>query len=200
MIRTASLLLIATAMNLVGPARANEKLKVGENAPVYAQLPGVDGKTHSLADFKDKDVVVLVITCNHCPVAVAYEDRIIAFARKYAGPNSKVAVVAINVNKGSEDSLPRMVERSREKGFNFPYLFDGSQKIARALGATYTPEFFVLNRDRKVVYMGAMDDKTDRPSVNYLEPAVQAALNGELPKTTETTAHGCKVKYDRSRR
>src|SRR5438270_12527563 len=101
----------------------NRKLSIGDAAPAWSSLPGVDGKTHSLADLKDKDVVVLVITCNHCPVAVAYEDRIINFAKKYAsGSDSKVGLVAINVNKNETDSLPRMKERAKEKGFNFPYL------------------------------------------------------------------------------
>src|SRR5262249_35060206 len=127
----------------------NKKLSVGDAAPRWADLPGVDGKKHSLADFKGKPVVVLVFTCNSCPVARAYEERIIAFAKKHAGPNDPVAVVAVNVNTTDADRLPKMEERAKEAGFTFPYLYDETQKIALDYGATYTPEFFVLDKDRK---------------------------------------------------
>src|SRR5262249_49015213 len=156
--------------------------------PSYAGLEGVDGETHALTDLKDKDVVVLCITCNHCPVAVAYEDRIIAFSKQYCGADSKVAFVAINVNNNDADKLPRMKERAQEKGFRFAYLYDPSQKIGRELGASVTPEFFVLNKARKVVYMGAMDDEMNPEKVKhrYLEDAVKAVLKGEAPAQAET--------------
>ena len=180
----------------------NPVLNYGDAAPVWNHLPGVDGKQHSLADLKDKQLVVVIFTCNSCPVAVDYEDRIVAFAKKHAGPNAPVGVVAINVNKIEADSLPRMKERAEEKGFPFPYLFDETQKIAKDYGATYTPEFFVLNKDRKVVYMGGMDDNSNPANVtaNYLEPAVAAALRGEKPATFETVARGCTIRYERERR
>jgi peroxiredoxin len=180
----------------------NPVLNIGDPAPAWADLPGVDGKKHSLADLKDKQVVIVIFTCNSCPVAEDYEDRIIALAQKHAGPQGKAAVVAINVNKIEEDSLPKMQERAKSKGFSFPYLFDESQKIAKDYGATYTPEFFVLNKDRKLVYMGGMDDDTNaaKVKVNYLEPAVQAALEGTKPAVTETVARGCLVRYARERR
>jgi peroxiredoxin len=180
----------------------NPVLNYGDAAPAWTNLPGVDGKQHSLADLKDKQLVVVVFTCNSCPVAVDYEDRIIAFAKKHAGPNDPIAVVAINVNKIEADSLPKMKERSEEKGFPYPYLFDETQKIARDYGATYTPEFFVLNKERKVVYMGGMDDNSNLAAVtaNYLEPAVQSALKNEKPGIIETVARGCTIRYERERR
>jgi peroxiredoxin len=176
----------------------NKKIKIGAPAPTFAGLPGVDGKSHSLADFKDKDVVVLVVTCNHCPVASAYEQRLIDFTKKHVG--EKVALIAINVNNEEEDSLPNMIIRAKEKGFNFPYLYDESQKIGRALGATVTPEFFVLNKERKVVYMGGMDDAANPKNVttNYLVPAVAAALKGTVPAISETAARGCNILYQSS--
>src|SRR5262249_14592955 len=95
----AAVLVAGLALVSAAPAQAqNKKIKPGDPAPVFKSLPGVDGKMLSLDDFKNKDVVVVAITCNHCPVAVAYEDRFVAFAKKYAGPDSKVAFVAINVN------------------------------------------------------------------------------------------------------
>jgi hypothetical protein len=133
-------------------------------------------------------------------VAVAYEDRIIALAKKYASdPDSKVGLVAINVNNLDADKLDKMEERAKAKGFNFPYLYDESQKIGRELGATVTPEFFVLNKDRKVAYMGALDDSQQpgRVKAKYVEDAIDALLKGETVKTTETRARGCSVKYER---
>jgi peroxiredoxin len=203
MYRIALALLVAAGMALVVPAKAgefNKKLSIGDAAPAWKELEGVDGKMHGLDALKDKDVVVVIITCNHCPAAVQYEDRIIEFTKKHAGsPGSKVGVVAINVNNLEEDKLPKMKERAKAKGFNFPYLYDPSQKIGREYGASVTPEFFVLSKDRKIVYMGAMDDSNDPAKVkmNYLEPAVQAALAGKKPETTETRARGCGVKYEK---
>ncbi len=149
---------------------------------------------HSLDNFKNKDVVVLVITCNHCPVARAYEKRIIDFTKTH---EEKVAVVAISVNNGEEDQMPQMKERAKKAGFNFPYLHDPSQKIGRRLGATKTPEFFVLNKDRTVAYMVALDDHMNAAKVEekYLENAVTAVLKGEKPATAETPAFGCGVPY-----
>jgi peroxiredoxin len=110
--------------------------------------------------------------------------------------------VAINVNKIAADSMPEMQKRAQERGFTFPYLHDETQKIAKAYGATFTPEFFVLNQDRKLVYMGGMDDNSDEQAVKerYLEPALLAALKGEKPAVTETVARGCRIRYARERK
>jgi peroxiredoxin len=180
----------------------NGVLNIGDAGPAWEQLEGVDGKRHSLADLAAKDVVVVVFTCNSCPVAADYEDRILAFSKKFAGPQGKVGLVAINVNKVPEDRLPKMRERAEAKGFDFPYLYDETQQIGRAYGAAFTPEFFVLDRDRKVVYMGGMDDSSNVEMVklSYLEPAVEAALAGKQPETTEAPAIGCRVRYDRKRK
>src|SRR6476660_4487014 len=98
----------------------NDVLSVGDPAPAWRDLPGVDGKKHSLADLQDRDVVVVVFMCNSCPAAQDYEDRLLAFAKQYtAGPGSKVALVAINVNTVPEDRLPKMKERADERGFTF---------------------------------------------------------------------------------
>jgi peroxiredoxin len=182
----------------------NSVLNIGDRAPAWTDLEGVDGKRHSLSDLAGKEVVVVVFTCNSCPVATDYEDRIIGFAKRFAAPKSKVALVAINVNKVPEDRLPKMRERAESKGFIdlFPYLYDDTQQIGRAFGAAFTPEFFVLNAQRQVVYMGGMDDNSRAEGVktNYLEPAVEAALSGKAPEVTEATAIGCRVRYERQRR
>ena len=121
-------------------------------------------------------VIVVVFTCNSCPYAVAYEDRIADFVkRRCSEKDAKVALIAINVNKVKADLLPAMKERAKKKKFRFPYVFDESQKTAKDYGATYTPEFFVLNRDRKIVYMGAMDDSPNPKNVKrqHVEIAAQ---------------------------
>jgi peroxiredoxin len=192
---------VATVLQTTVPAgEYNEKLKIGDPAPAWTNLPGVDGKRHSLADLKDKQVVVLIFTCNSCPVAVGYEDRIIAFAKKYA--DKSVAVVAVNVNTVEDDRLDKMRERAQDKAFPFAYLYDESQKIAKDYGAGYTPEFFVLDRDRRIAYMGAMDDVSPprQQSKHFLDDAVQAVLAGRKPPVAETRARGCAIRFTRPKR
>jgi len=176
----------------------NLVLKVGDAAPAWDKLPGTDGKPHSLADLKDKKLVVVVFTCNSCEVAQEYEDRIIDFANRHA---QDVGLVAINVNAVPADSLAKMKERASAKGFTFPYVFDESQKIAKDYGADRTPEFFLLSADRKVIYMGAMDDGSDvqKPKLHYLEDAVTAALRDAKPATAETNPRGCRIRWARAR-
>ncbi len=204
MFRTVAGIVIMAALWSGGRARAGEfteTLSPGDAAPAWKNLPGIDGQRHSLADL-DAEVVVVVFTCNSCPVAADYEDRIIAMAKKYGGADGKAAFVAINVNRIPEDSLPKMKERAEQRGFPFPYLFDESQNIAKAYGAAFTPEFFVLDKNRRVAYMGGMDDSSDpkRVKTRYLEPAIQAVLAGEKPETAETVARGCRIRYVSKRR
>lgn len=200
MIRTVSALLLAIVLVGMQTGQAGDdkkkgtKLGVGDAAPVFKDLPGVDGKTHSIGDYK-KDLLVVVVTCNHCPVSVAYEDRIIELTKKHG---KKVDVVAINVNNYEPDRLDKMVERAKEKGFNFPYLHDKSQKIGHALGAQVTPQFYVFDKNRKLAYEGAMDDRMNekKVKVRYLEDALQALYQGKMPAVTFTPARGCTIGYD----
>lgn len=194
-------LILAALCGAASAGEYNPTLSLGDAAPAWKSLPGTDDQQHSLAELAERDVVIVVFTCNSCPVAVDYEDRIIATAKKHAGPDGRCALVAINVNKIEEDRLPRMKERAAAKGFPFVYLYDETQEIAKAYGATYTPEFFVLNKDRKVVYMGGMDDNSNVAQVkeNHLEPAIEAALAGQKPAVGETVARGCTIRYQRQR-
>jgi len=180
----------------------NKQLSIGDTAPDWKALEGADGQKHSLSDLADKQVIVVCFTCNTCPYAVDYEDRLIALAKKFAAEGNKCALVAINANKVKEDLLPAMQERAKSKGFNFPYLHDETQQVARSFGATFTPEFVVLNKDRKVVYLGAMDDSPDGNKITkrYIEDAVAATLAGKSPETAETPAVGCAVRYVRERK
>jgi peroxiredoxin len=180
----------------------NKKLSVGDAAPEWKDLDGTDGKKHSLADLKGTDVVVLVFTCNSCPVAQGYEPRVTAFTKAHAGAGAKVAVVAVNVNTGKADALPAMKERAEKKKLPYPYLYDPTQEIARKYGAMFTPEFVVLDKDRKVAYLGAMDDKAPpgEPKTKHLEEAVNAVLAGKTPAKAETSAAaGCRIKFDKKK-
>jgi len=194
-------LICAVALAVVGPVAAgkfNKKVSVGDNSPAFADLPGTDGKKHGLADFADKDFVVIAITGNECPVANSYEKRLIDLTKKYAsGDKSRVAVVAINVGTEEEESLDKMKARARSRGYNFPYLADESQKIGRQLGAVVTPEIFVLDKERKIVYLGAVDDSVPVAKVTkkYLEDALDALLAGKPVATNETRAIGCSIEY-----
>ncbi len=182
----------------VGAGKFNKKINIGDAAPSWEKLEGTDGKKYSFTDWKDKDVLVVVFTCNSCIVAEVYEDRLIAFANECNQPKSRVGFVAINVNTGKADALPAMKERATKKKFGFTYLYDPSQKTALAYGAVFTPECFVLTKDRKVMYMGAFDDKPGEPKVKYVEEAVKAALAGKPAAPAETpAAAGCRIKFDK---
>lgn len=201
--RALALAVVAVAALAVGfgALKAEDKqLKLGGPCPNFQALEGTDGKSYSLADFQNKDVLVICVTCNHCPYAVALEDRNVAFAKKYCGPDSKVGFIAVCVNKEDADTLPKLKERAKEKGFTFPYVSDPSQQLGRQLGAVRTPEYFVFDKNRKLVYHGALDDqqRTQQPGEvkdAYLVLAVEAALKGETPVKAETQATGCGIQY-----
>jgi len=187
---------------MAGAGEFNEVLSVGDAAPAWSKLPGTDGKEHSLADLAEKPVVVVVFTCASCPVAVDYEGRIGDLIKTHAGPEGKVAVVPICVNNVAGDDLEALSKRVTDKTLPFHYLHDKTQKIAKDYGANTTPEFFVLNKDRKIVYMGAFDDSTAAAKVKtrYVEDAISAALDGKTPETKEINARGCRIRYARERR
>jgi peroxiredoxin len=172
-------------------------LELGKPIVEFA-LPAVDGKTYSPADFADKPVLVVAFWCNHCPYVKAYEDRTIALAKEFA---EKVAFVAINANdavKYPEDSFEHMQQRAKEKGYPFPYLHDESQEVARAYGATRTPQFFVFDSNRVLRYHGRLDDNWENPAEvkqQYLRDALNALLNGQEPPVTQTEPVGCSVKW-----
>jgi peroxiredoxin len=176
-------------------------LAIGDTAPPFS-LPTTEGDTVSLAGLAESDAVAVVFSCNHCPYAQAWEDRVNEVAREYAGRG--VALVAINANDAAKypaDSFDAMVDRAREKGFVFPYAYDESQEVARAYGAERTPEVFLFDGDRRLVYHGAVDDAADPGAVKvrYLRDAVEAVLAGETPPRAETPPVGCTVKWRPSR-
>jgi len=174
-------------------------LKLGNEAIAF-ELPGVDDQRHALADYaEDKEAVAVIFTCNHCPYARAWEDRIVQIQVDYGGRG--VQVIAISANdpeKYPADSFPRMQERAQEKGFNFPYLYDESQEVARAYGAERTPEVFLFGKDRTLLYHGTVDDNYEDPEAvknHYLRDALDRALADEQPPVAETRPIGCTIKW-----
>lgn len=192
-----SLLLSFTLAVVAHAGTFNSVLSVSDPAPTWTGLIGTDDAQHALDDLRDAKAVVVVFTCNHCPVAVANEDRLIALQRDYH--DRGVRIVAINVNNLPEDTLEPMKQRAAEKQFNFPYLYDPTQKSARAYGATVTPHVFLLDAQRRVAYMGAIDDNAlepDQVTKHYLRNAIDAVLAGTAPPIAETRQKGCGIKYE----
>jgi peroxiredoxin len=172
-------------------------LTIGTEAPQF-DLPGVDGQNHSLDGYADARVLVLIQSCNHCPYVQAWEGRMTELQREYG--DRGVRLVAINSNDASthpEDSFDEMKARAERQGFNFDYLYDESQEIARALGSERTPEVFVFDSDRRLVYHGAIDDSRDEDAVtqHYLRDALEAVLEGREPEVRDTPPVGCTVKW-----
>ena len=180
---------------------AQNGYKVGDNIKDFS-LQNIDGKNVSLADYKDSKGFIITFTCNHCPYAMAYEDRILALNKKYA--KAGYPVIAINPNDAiqyPEDNFEAMQVRAKEKKFNFPYLYDESQNIAKQFGALKTPHVFIIQKegDKLVVkYIGAIDDNWEKAAdvkEKYAESAIDALLAGKPVATTSTKAIGCSIKW-----
>lgn len=174
--------------------------EIGDEATDF-KLKNVDGKMVSLSDFKTAKGFIVVFTCNHCPYAKKYEDRIIELDKKYKSQG--YPVIAINPNDPSvqpEDGYQKMIERAKQKGFTFPYLVDEGQKIFPQYGATKTPHVFLLQKEGSkniVKYIGAIDNNYENPndvSEYYVQDAVNALIKNEPIKMTKTVAIGCTVK------
>lgn len=195
----ASLLSFTSKMLSKGPGTLTDTagLEVGDTAPDF-RLKNVDGNMVSLADYENAKGFIVIFTCNHCPYAVQYEDRIIALHHQFA--EIGYPVVAINPNDPEvqpADSYEAMKERAAEKNFPFAYLFDEGQKVYPTYGATRTPHLFLLDKERTVRYIGAIDDNyADESAVTrkYVEDAVAALQRGEEPDPSFTKAIGCSIK------
>jgi peroxiredoxin len=173
-------------------------IKLNEKAKPFT-LPGVDDKQHALNDYKDKEAVVVIFSCNHCPYVKAWEDRMVEIQADYAPKGVQLIVINSNdTSKVPDDSFPKMKERAQAKHFNFPYLFDESQQVAQAYGAERTPEVFVFDKQSQLRYHGAIDDNYDNPSavkLPYLRAALDAVLGGKSPSILATQPAGCTIKW-----
>ena len=169
------------------------RLALGDPAPSF-DLPGVDGSSHSSANYAGKPLAV-VFSCVHCPYVVAWEDRLNEVARDYEG---RAALVAVNSNAGYlGDSVDDMEARSREKGFVFPFLYDETQEVAESYGAARTPEVFLFDGEHRLVYHGTPDSDHQDPegAEPYLRQALDAVLDGGEIDPAEVPAVGCTIKW-----
>ncbi|HLG23888.1 MAG TPA: thioredoxin family protein [Candidatus Nanoarchaeia archaeon] len=177
---------------------SNLKLKISDKAPDF-KLPGVDGKSYSLHEFKGKSALVVVFMCNHCPYVMAYIERIKAIQSEFGIKG--LEVIGINSNDQvnyPDDSFEKMIEMSKEKKLNFVYLRDEDQSAANAYGAQCTPECFVFDGERKLRYHGRIDDNyKDEKAVKVedLRNAVDALLHKRKVSFELTPAVGCSIKW-----
>jgi len=174
-------------------------LTIGSHIVAF-KLKNVDGKMISAEELsKGKQATVIIFSCNHCPYVQAWEDRIVQLGKTYE-PRG-VAFALINANdptKHPEDSYPEMIKRAKSKGYPFPYLHDEDQSVAKAYGATRTPEVFLFNAQGKLRYHGRVDDNYEDPKKvrsQDLKDALEAVLGGQAPTVSETPVVGCSVKW-----
>jgi len=202
-----SLLFVSTLVQLPAAADDVKTLAIGSTAPDF-KLPGVDGKSYSLADFARARVLVIVFTANHCPTAQAYEERIEAIAAEYRDRGVALGAVSPNDPRAvrldelgytdMSDSFEEMKLRAADQGFGFPYLYDGdTQQVSLAYGPMATPHVFIFDRERKLRYTGRVDDseKPEKVKSRDARNAIEALLAGKKPPVEVTKTFGCSIKW-----
>ncbi len=194
------LVIVVSALTISADKSADGGYDIGDIATDF-NLKNIDGKMVSLADYKNAKGYIVIFTCNTCPYAVAYEDRIIALDKKYKEKGYPViAIMPNNPNSKPGDAYEQMQKRAKVKGFTYPYLMDEGQKIYPQYGAAKTPHVYVLQKTKngnQVKYIGAIDDNyqdVDAVEAKYAEDAVDALLNGNEVPETKTRAIGCSIK------
>ena len=192
--------LVTLTLQSFAPAAAS--YKIGDTVAGFS-LKSVNGKMVSLNDYRNGRGVIVVFTCNHCPFAKRYQDRINELNKKYASKGFPVLAISSNDAVAvPEDSYDNMITRAKQKKYSFPYLFDESQDVAKAFGAVKTPHAFVLSLEPTgsftLKYAGAIDDNCDEPEKvknKYVESAVNAILENKTIAITETKSIGCGIKW-----
>lgn len=173
---------------------------VGDEAKDFS-LKNIDGKMVSLAGMKDAKGYIITFTCNHCPYAKLYEDRLVSLHNQYAEQGYPVVAINPNVLTQKDDTFAKMIERAAEKKFPFVYLSDEDQSTAKMYGATKTPHVYVVSKNNeklKVEYIGAIDDNArsaDEVEENYVADAIDALLAGKKVRKKEAKAVGCSIKW-----
>ena len=204
------LLAILASTAGVYAGKYNQVVDIGAPLPQFNNLPATDGSTLSSSDIKE-DVLVLVFLANHCPWVRGMDGDLIRLVDELKGRS--VRFVGVSVNHRKEDQLPAMKEHGAKVGYNFTYVYDESQDLGRKLGASHTPEYFVFNKQRKLVYMGAIHNSPAQMrsdgTINYtrgtpteflVKDAIEAALAGKPARVAETRSQGCTVEYERPNR
>lgn len=174
-------------------------LRIGDKAPTTTiKMKNVDGRELSIADVAGKKGTLVLFSCKHCPWVKAWEDRIVAIGNSY--PKKGIGVIVINPNDPAsypEDDFKGMQQQAKEHGYTFPYVMDATSEVARAFGATRTPEAFLFDKDGMLVYHGAIDDNAkdpDKVEAHYLRDALEALIAGKEIAMKETKAIGCSIK------
>lgn len=191
------LLIAFVSSVIIGNNLVSDGYQPGDTATDF-KLKSVDGKNYSMSDYKDAKGFIVVFTCNTCPFAVKYQDRVNDLAKKYKSKG--YILLAINSNDPEvqpDDTYDKMQKKAKENGFVFPYLVDEGQKIYPQYGATKTPHVFLLDKNLVVKYIGAIDDNADDASAvkeRYLENAIAALDSGKDPSPAVTKAIGCSIK------
>jgi len=179
----------------------SEKKELGIPAPSFT-LTGVDGKSYSLHDFQDKSVLVVMFICNHCPYVQAIEDRIIQLQRDYASKNVQLVGICSNDPTDYPDDSPENLKKRWEsKDYQFPYLVDETQEVAKAYGAVCTPDIFVYGPDRKLAYHGQLDDnwkEPDKVTRSDIRAALDQLLEGKESSKDQIPSMGCSIKWRKS--
>lgn len=197
------LVLIAFSYSYAG--QYNSILNIGDPLPSFTNLPSITGSNLSSTDL-DEDILVFVSLANHCPWVKGMDKDLVALSNEFKDNN--VRIVGLSMNHRQDDRLPAMKVHAKNVGYEFDYIYDESQEFGRALGATRTPEYFIFNKQRELIYMGALYDSPAKmssdgsvkhingePSEHYVSNAIHSALAGKSITTAETRAHGCTVKY-----
>lgn len=188
-------ILLLAGLPRVMAGKFNRVRNIGDAAPVWKNLQGVDGRRHSLTDYKNAKLVVLAFLCNRCPTTKQYLSRLREVSRRYR--KKGVQFIAISCSLSPADRLEKMKEFALKNRLPFPYLYDPSQRSARLYGVMFTPQFFVLDGKRRIAYMGAWDDNAEpaRVEEHYLVDALNALLAGRMPEFRETRPFGCELEY-----
>ena len=184
----------------------NAVIDIGAPMPRFSDLPATDGTTLSSSDLEE-EVVILVFLANHCPWVKGMDPDLVELGESIQ--SDKVRIVGVSVNHREDDRLPAMKEHAAQAGYNFTYIYDESQELGRALGATRTPEYYIFDKDRRLVYMGLLHNSPaskrrdgtisyteGQPTEFYVVDNVKALLAGEEVTVAETRAHGCSVEYE----
>jgi thiol-disulfide isomerase/thioredoxin len=203
--KLASILVGIAIVSGAGAAGAGEStggLALGSKVPAAVaktKMKNVDGKMVSITDVTGKAGTLVIFTCNHCPFAKDWEQRIVELANTYAGKG--IGVVLVNANDPTthaEDGFEEMQARAKSRGMKIPYVVDDTSGVARAFGASVTPEAFLFDKGGKLAYHGTIDDnrkESDKVKVRYLKDALDAVVTGKAPAVPETKGLGCGIKY-----
>ena len=197
--------LLYVQLPLASAGQYNSILNIGDHLPEFSNLPSISGDTLS-SNQLDEDILVFVSLANHCPWVKGMDKDLVALSNQFN--SESVRIIGISMNHREDDRLPAMAVHAQKVGYSFDYLYDENQQFGKALGATRTPEYFVFNQQRKLIYMGALYNSPAKmskdgsvkhingdPNEFYVQNAILAALNNNPVEPAETRAHGCTVKY-----